>query len=230
MTSFNNFDQSSTGISISGYAFIDNSRAQDDFDQSFISLRRYNSGETSALYYIDFGNLPGPEAVNWTLNATTEAKAAYLKAEGYDFPSLSAEGVNIDAEILANIRPDLGAWATGIYLDEYPDLGISTDKVLEIVTVRGYSQGDVVQVVYCPADIAAWGKKPTDKELRDDFQHLIYDAPISASVIINGEEYFYELDTYDWQRQEWIDSLTAATGIAATVFDALLPKNLNHEG
>jgi hypothetical protein len=100
------------------------------------------------------------------------------------------------------------------FLIEYERLGCSDTykrkgyacKDLTVVRITGYSQGDVVWVKVPHAD--------DTPAMRDYFTHIFYDAPICASVSIEGgQDYqldeFYE-DIYDSSRDALIKAINAS--------------------
>ena len=59
----NNYDQSSTGWNVEAHLFYDTDAAAFEYAENFVTVERGRTGSTSKIYYIDCGNVPGPEDI-----------------------------------------------------------------------------------------------------------------------------------------------------------------------
>ena len=185
-------------------------------------------------YYIDCGNLPGPEDVKFKVSGTYEAMAQYLKKEwsleGKDIPRKKADRAELCYEYLCRHEsPSLLNYETLGYDHEGVKLDIVPNKVIESFCVTGYSQGDYAEVFYSPEDIErVWGNKPTEQSLQKICNHYYWDAPIYAVFDIDGKEYSYmdmpEYDEYEWKRDEFIAYVSKESGIATETLEKFVPE------
>jgi hypothetical protein len=79
---------------------------------------------------------------------------------------------------------------TYLYID-FGNVDPDGYKVSKIVPVRGYSQGDYVEVIV-PRNLGF--KKGFD--FADYFQKLIYRSPVYARLTVNGEDDFFNFEEY----------------------------------
>lgn len=230
MTILDNYDQSSTGTSLECTVFYDTDIARNLFEENFKILQREGGKEHTIAYYVNHGNVPGPDDVSFSIRGEKKDLIAFLQAQGYtteDFATVDdfAEEVfnYIETPTVLNYQDmnDYDLKDTG--------LEIVPSKNLERVEVRGYSQGDYAEVILCVADLEeVWGNSVILSELKAEFTKLFYDAPICAVYTINGEEHsMYEFpgwEDYEFKRGEWLAYLSEKTGIAVDVLEKYCPK------
>ena len=73
-------------------------------------------------------------------------------------------------------------------------LGLDYTTHYDIVTVKGYGQGDTAEVIILTDKLKeAWGVDNINlDELKEEITHFFYDTPMIARVTVNDEEYFIE--------------------------------------
>ena len=216
----NNFDTSTTGINIEFMGCYDSHIAMHEWQENFKSIN------DNVYFYTDYGQLNFND-ITFRIKGTIHEKRKYIRD---NHQSIKLKANEVEYDLLFCIGHDL--------LDLYCDkdnifngykLEIVPSTPLTAVTVRGYSQGDTATVYYSPAMFKKlWGKAPIESELRKDFTHYFRDSPILATLTINGSEYYYNLNPYDWQRAEWLASVSQAAAIPLETLENIVPKELDH--
>lgn len=235
MTYRNNFTCAPEGeASIEVSAFYDTNLSRIAFEENFERI-----DDSDSFFFTDYGSLKNEfkPRLEGTKPALRMATLAIVREESSN-PSLYA------GEIFEN-RHNLTEWLLNFIQKEvYDHLTIETrrdwaERLAEYgirledsflhVKIHGYSQRDVAQVIWDSEELTAlWGKEPDESELEKMFTHYFFDSPIFAVVTVDGEEYFYEGDSYEWERDAFAESLEKQTGINKTEFLALLPKELDY--
>lgn len=234
MVTANNFDKSSTGTDIEVTAFRDCGRGQRDFKDNFVMLQHDGYSTRAIGYYIDNGNLPGPDEITFKVKGSPKNVKKYLIKEGYAESDLTpTHGQDNRAELLGILdNPTLLTYQD---LNEYAlkdsGLEIVPSKKLEKIETRGYSQGDYAEIWYCPADCKkVWGNEPKPDELETTIHHYYWDQPIYAVITINGTEYNYwdqpEYDEYEWEPEKFAAYVAKESGVPVESIQALLPKDV----
>lgn len=213
MSTINNFDQSSSGDNITVNLCYDVDVAQYEFRENFKTVQSESYRKTAIYYYVDNGNIPDHDALEWNVLGTVKQLREYMKKE-CDLVNIA--GMNkeqLQNEVLESLAVD-----HYLKLEEKADIdailepyGLEFDcgAKLEKVAIRGYSQGDYAEIyVNVDALREVWGSEPDLNELRDTFRHYFYDQPIYGVIEINGEEFPYEHDRYEFQRAEWLENIT----------------------
>lgn len=236
MRAINNFDKSSTGTDIEFVGGYDVDRSRWEFDASFEVLRYSGYRESAVLYYIEYGNVEGADKVDFSLKCTKPQLAEYL-VDHFGHETKSGYMKWSKEDLLNEVSDHIWDYMNVLSyregneeIDEY-GMEIVPSKTLEWVGSRGYSQGDYSEIVYCPEDLKkAWGKEPNEAELSETFDNLLWDSPISATLTVNGEEFYYdeEFDWYDWQREEFIEYVAKEAGIDKELLEAIVPENLDY--
>lgn len=234
MKTINNFDKSSTGTDIEFSGGYDGDRARWEFEENFEVLRHSGYRVFSVLYYIDCGNVEGADEVDFSLKGTKVQLAEYL-VDHFGNETKSGYMKWTKDDLLNEVSDHIWDYMNVLSyrecneeIDEY-GMEIVPNKTLEWVGLRGYSQGDYSEIVYCPEDLKkAWGKESNEAELSEIFDNLLWDSPISATLTVSGEEFHYdeEFDWYDWQREEFIEYVSKRTGVGKEVLEAIVPQDL----
>ena len=228
----NNYDQSSTGFNVNAHLCYDTWLSQDEYKQNFVTVSRDRRGDTSGVYFIDYGNMSDPDDIKVLVKGATEEKQRYITAQDgegyYDFNGWNDS--DYDGAILnyQDITP-FNIEENECFFKGY-DLELIPSKPLLSVQSRGYSQGDSVTVFYSPDDIEkAWGKYPDQDELRKLFDHYLWDAPIQGRCEVNGEEFYYDefaADRYEFDpegRTAWIEHIHEKTGCPIEILESVIP-------
>lgn len=229
----NNFNTNANGPDIEITCFYDTSLSQMLFNENFQILQNSSYRETCKAYYIDNGNVPDADSLEFTLKGSKEDKVKYLKENDlYGYESLDAlADSELSQEIIGYLseRPSIHNLAS---LNRYDlantGLEIVPSKNIVWVSVRGYSQGDYAEVAYCPDDLKeAWGTEPNESELRKLFAQLFYDTPIYACLTIDGEEYRYDEtteDSYTWDKKAWAKVVSEQSKVDYETILEMLPS------
>jgi hypothetical protein len=98
------------------------------------------------------------------------------------------------------------------------------------ISINGYSQGDYGTIYYNSKALEkARGNLPNEDVLRKDFKNMFFDQPIYGMLMINGEEYPYEGDSYKFQRDEWLEDVSKQSGVALGVLRAIVPDEVPYD-
>lgn len=217
----NNFNQSSTGVNIESSCFFDTCLSQDTWRENFQSCKgektRFRGDEV--YYYKDYGNLPNRlESMEYTIKGLKRDLIRYMDDMAFytwDRDSSKSELQELVKDIIEQCEGGIAYWMIDSdLLDDY-NLKIVPSHELNKIEIRGYSQGDYAEVLYCPADC----NYPNESELKKLFENMFYDAPIYCRVMINDITYYYsDMDgcevksEYDWNREAWIEYVKNASG------------------
>lgn len=222
MTYKNNFDTNSQGQDIELNCAYDTGLSRIYFDESFEILQCEGYRTNSILYYTDYGSVPDASSITFEVIGSRKDKIDYLVYyNGYNTEHYSDWTIEeLDSEILYDVD------ILNYKRPEADKITIKPSKPLNKIAVRGYSQGDYVEVIYCPDDIEkAWGKKPSESELETMFERLCFDCPIHCVFTIDGNEFYYgELmpDMYEWQPEKFAEIVSKESGVnKATLLDIL---------
>lgn len=232
----NNFNKSSTGTDLEFSGMYDCQKSRDDFENNFKVIQSSNRG-SSIVYFINEGNLKDDTSIEFSLKGKREAFVSYLLEHTYltksELKKLSKH------ELVSEVENIMGSFEVATYETENKDLDdygfqIVPDKELVWTSSRGYSQGDYVDIVYCPKDIIeCWGVDEIDeKSLRETFDNLCWDAPVRATITVNGDEYNYwdapDAKDYEWSRDEFIAYVVKETKIDVQLLKDLVPLELDY--
>lgn len=212
----NNFDTSSTGTNIEFFGCYDTDLSKIEFDENFDVIQRTHRGDACLCFFTDYGQIEAPEKIGdvYKIRQGT-TKNDLLKLDWYN----SENFFIIKSEILDKPLKD---W------EDYSDI-LELKKDFEIITTKGYCQGDCCDVLINKTALRKlWGNVPDIKALSDDIDHYFWDCPISANFIINGVCYDYDLDRYEWQREEFIKQVSDDSGISEDVLSSLAPEILDY--
>ena len=113
--------------------------------------------------------------------------------------------------------------------DEYK-IAVSFVNDIEILTTRGYSQGDYVLVIVDRTQLTRlWGKYTDD--VQESIDRYFWNAPVYAKLEINGTEYFYDecdLKHYKWEREAFIKRVIKDAGVPESDLESLVPVELGY--
>jgi len=236
----NNFDQSSTGVNIEAVCFYDCGMSRMHFEENFAIIQHSGYRTSTVAYYIDNGNVEDHDSITFSIKGTKKEKVNYLAKE-LTFTKTEIrtwDKDTLDSEII-------GQYGERLTLLNYEDmtsymfkdwkLEVIPSKKLEHIVSRGYSQGDYAKVFYCPDDLEkAWGNKPKENDIQTIIDHLFWDAPIYASIEINGKEYSYydmpEYSEYEWEREKFLAYVSKESGLPVDQLESFIPENPDYQG
>ncbi len=228
----NNFDKSSTGTDIEISCFYDTDVSRMNFKENIEIVQHSGYSTTSIGYYIDNGNVEGKDKIRFKVKGTKAAKVKYLVSQtSFDAKEIRTWDTDtLDTEILG-YEEDVNL--INYALDKMPaapeGLEFVPNKNLEVITTRGYCQGDYAKVIYCPEDLKeCWGNDPVQANIQKMVDHYYWDAPIYCQFTINGEEYNYydcpEYDDYNWKRDEFIAYVAKESKVPAETLEKFVPE------
>ena len=224
----NNFDKSSSGIDIEASVFHDSLMSYENFRENFEEAD--SSFGKDLWVYTNFGNIYYQLRKKW--NIPEDRKLSMKDLIGYiDYDDLfeidwtTVSKKTLGKWILDNYRDDLrmtkGEMEDYVYdalKDDYSNLeyfeeqldklGVKYKKKFEVISVRGYSQGDYGEVLVLIDELRSmWGTNESisNEELLRDIQkeseHYFYDAPMCVRVVVNGQDYYSE--KFDGMYEIW---------------------------
>jgi len=228
----NNFVRAAEGQpDIESFCFYDTWQSQVNFKENFKIVKDGGRFDNLTLYYIDYGNVKDDSGITFTLEGSEESLNRYLAAYyGGDISEWSPEDKkewvlnNGYSLTLANFESESECLKA-----EY-GLTIKPSKDLVKVISCGYSQGDYAEIWYCPKDLEdAWGIAPEESKLKETFDRLLWDAPVSARFEIDGKEFNYHEvpnleNEYEWNRDAYLDYVAKESGIERETLESFVPE------
>ena len=194
----NNYDMSSTGLSVEVNVFHDSWLSQEFFKEAMTNLQgdTYIYGydiDLTDMNFGDFFDLSFEGVPNRTL-----AKIIQWEWTGYHFRGFQRDDyINVILDEFCFPRD----FKDFVEFCEAVDLPLP--RKFERYVTRGHCQGDVAEVFY-------FGEP--SKELHEDIDHICWDSPIYCHITVNDEE-FRPMDTaesiYEWDR-DWVISQTVS--------------------
>jgi len=231
----NNFDMSSTGTNIEAVAYWDVDISQYEFKENFEILQHSGYRTSTVAYYIDNGNVKGADDIEFTIEGERGEKERFYLY----YVSGNSEGLKdwTDDELNESILDACEERVTLVNMDDFSKvmlkdfkLTLRASKNIEKLVTRGYSQGDYATVYYCPNDLeAVWGNAVKESELQDIFDRLFWDAPIYARINVNGEDYHYGGDRYEFEREAFLKQVAEQSGASFEALDAVLPNEPSYD-
>lgn len=200
MTHTNNFTRPAEGKPALELAvFYNTADARELFEENIQPLQYTRYGHELCLaFYTDWDSVSIPEYVSdiLDLRALPESTVEEI-ASKFDYFESEAQ-LREEFPELGELRDEVSNW----HLDDLSDedyiwlVGLPTSRY-GVKTTRGYSQGDVCNVIY------ALAHEPS----RDLLDHLFWDAPVYCRVTVDGEDiYLYGKDNYDYDIDKMVES------------------------
>jgi len=220
MTTINNFDMSSTGVNLSFNGFYDIDLAQIQFNENVERLR--------FGYYFHGGSLT-TENIQDLLIANLDDTLELLKRESssptcvidwLNFFGCEGESVEECIENYTNITIE----SLDIHFDlSKSDIQSLLPEGFEVYETRGYGQGDYALVIY--KSFEGFNPRVID--------NIFWDAPIQATLEVNGEK-VYLLENYYglWSKEVALKSFERAYEGENKIYirrwlESNLPEHLN---
>lgn len=223
----NNYNTNANGPDIELTCFYDCDRSRWEFEENFKILEYSGYRTFTKAYYIDNGNVPDNDEIEFRLKGTLEQKTEFLKKEGYSDDDMP-QPEYMDDYILDTYGERISLLNYQDFNIQYDPLYLVPSKQIEWIAIRGYSQGDYAEVVYCPDDLEkVWGNPPKKDDLKKWFTRYFYDAPIFCLFEIDGEEYRYDEfmdDSYDWDPEKFAKIVSEKSGIDLETLKSFLPR------
>lgn len=197
MSTFNNFTRPPEGKpALELSVFYDTEFARSLFEDKIKPLcyTRYGH-ELSLALYTDSNTVSVPEYVSDIVSLSDLPEETVEEiAERFDYSPL--DELREEFPTVEELRDEVANW----HLDSLSDedyiwlVELPTSK-FGVKTTRGYSQGDVCNVIY------ALDHEPS-RELLD---HLFWDAPVYCNLTVDGEEFQLGGD-YDYEKESIIEN------------------------
>ena len=212
--------------------FYDTDISRHNFEENIAVIQSDDGYRTTSVgYYIDNGNVAGPDDIKMTVKGDKGSKVKYLidvtcfdreEIETWDNDTMDSEIIGHESDITL----------INYVLDKLPDvtgLEFVPSKNLIVLTSRGYSQGDYAKVIYCPDDLEkCWGNPAKQEEIQKMVDHYYWDAPVYARFEINGTEYYYhdtpDYDEYEWGRDKFLEYVAKESGIDKDTLSQFVPE------
>lgn len=196
----NNYNKSSTGINIEGNFFYDNDLGRMYFKESFEEIK------DSLFLYTCNGEIKND--ITFTVKGKKSDIVKYLDSIVMDFDWKDESKDTLLDEVIDRNNVSLSNYEEiKKELKEYGITLISSTPIEKIIT-RGYSQGDYAEVLYFPEKLKElWGNDVNESSLQEDINHLFWDLPIYGSLEVNGVDFHYEENLYEWEREKFINTI-----------------------
>lgn len=197
MTHINNFTRPAEGKpALELSVFYDTEFARDVFNDNIKPLLYSRYGHDLCLaFYTDSDLVSIPEYVSDVVSLRDLPEETIIEiARRFDYSPI--DELREEFPTVDELRDEVSNW----HLDSLSDddyiwlVELPTSK-FGVKTTRGYSQGDVCNVIY------ALDHEPS----RDWLDHLFWDAPVYCNLTVDGEEFYLEgEDSYDYDKESII--------------------------
>lgn len=188
----NNFDTSSTGENIEFYCHFDTCLSQMYFDEFASETVQVEIGRNAFAFILGNASKPFHRKAAlremkkdrlFDLCRDYEILSFYDNLKDYTKPELISEllGVTIEQHYTLAAQGGWGAFIDSIEHDYHQS--------------NGYSQGDSAIIISVD--------EPITPSMREHYNHILWDSPISIRATVNDEEFFEEdflTDYYEWDR------------------------------
>lgn len=211
----NNYDNSSTGINIECWAYYDTDLSRIWFKDAINKhgdLYYYNSDYEDVKSIRDFIEIDSKASHEELADLANELN------EWCYYDEYSDEDLR---ELILDAEPEM---IMNRYWHEQLGSTLHLKPEFTLYRTRGYCQGDIETVLYKGDSMSAL--------IHDSIDHLFWDAPVRAEVIINGKGYEYD-SIYEWKKSEFIsDIMNKYEGdnpdYVRKSLDKMLPEELNY--
>lgn len=216
MTTFNNYDQSETGLNIELSVFMDTDQNQRDFNDSFKILQRGGYRSHTVALWINYGNFSDEFSFSDPSNYNFTKKdliAAMKKAGFWDQEMAKYKGY----DLYKSTKKELQEFATECCYDSSEFAEFLKDNFTEnyvTIVTRGHCQGDCVEVIISKNSIDQLEKdckKPFSEMLiniENDIDNLFWNSPVWARLEVNEKEFYLDellSDVYAYDKDQIID-------------------------
>lgn len=209
----NNFDQSSSGLNIEVIAHLDTDLSRVEFEENFERDERLEDH----FQFVGYGN---------------HNSIDLLDVENYKFTKKEFISMMFHFEEEDYIRSNYnGSFSKASkddivnYWDQYLSSDFNAVDIIEyyidhlnprfeVLTVNGYSQGDVLNVILSHNAIEEYNFDDRDtflSSMSEHFENLAFRCPVHAKLEIdNGEFYLceYLTNVYDWEKDQVLTGLS----------------------
>lgn len=187
-------------------------QAQYLFDENFSKVEK-----SDLLEYVDYGNIKSSyDLADWENFQATKQQIKIAMLKCFDYEDLKYNSNNYFDKSFSKLSKQELQELAGMLcyssdeLDEF--LTANFAPLYEVLTSRGYSQGDYAEIVFSKEYIA-YIQKETSKTwdqlvdgLQTEIDHLLWDQPLYARLTINDNDEIYldELlkDLYSYNKDD----------------------------
>lgn len=199
MNHINNYTRPAEGKpAIELSVFYNTADAQEFFEENVQPLVYMPYGHDLCLaFYTDWDSVSIPEYVSDIVSLRDLPEETVVEiASKFDYSPL--DELREEFPTLDELRDEVANWhLEDLSDDDYIWLVELPTSKFGVKTTRGYSQGDVCNVIY------ALDHEPS----RDWLDHLFWDAPVYCRVTVDGEDlYLYGKDNYDYDIDKMVES------------------------
>ena len=223
----NNFDCSTSGVSLDLYCHFDVSMAQLNFEENFTRCTDLNGGsllndrywKVDLFIFTGGDNIGGFDLADKDFYHIKKAtNKQILKSIVDQFYGESLEELKWDSIHYFSKYPyqlnkhELLELVENVYNEDYQQFLVSTfDKKFEVIAIRGYSQGDYAEIIFTEELIKGYNFEDKEKFLSmmsDHFTNLFYDQPLYCRLEVDDQEYYlddFQNDQYTWDKSEIVE-------------------------
>jgi len=218
----NNFDCSTSDVSLDLSCHFDVSMAQIYFEENFTRCTDLNGGSllNDRYYNVDLfiftggNNIGGFDLADkdfYHIKRVTNKQI--LKSIIDQFYGEALEDLKDDSMHYFSKYPyqlnkyELLELIENAYNEDYQVfLNNTFDKKFEVIAIRGYSQGDYAEIIFTEELIKEYNFKDKEKFLSmmgDHFTNLFYDQPLYCRLEVDDQEYYldnFQADQYTWDK------------------------------
>lgn len=219
----NNFDTSSHGVSLDLSVSFDLCRSQNDFNENFVrfsdldgsSLLNDNYSRVN-IFVFTGGSISGEfdltDLSNYDLKSITNKNLlANIRSEFYgSTEDLKNDCINLFSKYPYQLtKLELIELIENEFSYDYQDfLKSNFDINFEVLSIRGYSQGDYAEIIFPNELLKEYSFDNKEKFLsmmEGYFTNLFYDAPLYARLEIDGQEVYlddFQENSYSYDKDQ----------------------------
>jgi len=231
----NNFNQSSTGINIDCNAGYDQDMSQFNFDENIARSEKFKD----YFVYINCGNMGSKNIDLDDLYKFDETRLNQVKFYKFLMNELGNFYSDLKELDIKDILVDMMYSYTLEELDRLISCsGIEYEKLYEIVSVTGYSQGDQADIIILTEVLKeVWGCEEINlDDLKTEISHYFYDSPMIVRCDINNEEFISEKfdgSYQEYDKNEFIEEILnnfkeLNQDLLRSELEGVLPKSLEY--
>ncbi len=218
----NNFDCSTSGVSLDLSCHFDVSMGQINFEENFNRCTDLNGGSllNNRYLHVDLFIFTGGDNIGgfdladkdfYHIKKATNKQI--LKSIIDQFYGEVSEDLKGDCLHYFSKYPyqlnkyELLELVENVYNEDYQQFLINTfDKKFEVIAIRGYCQGGYAEIIFTEELIKEYSFEDREKFLsmmEDHFTNLFYDQPLYCRLEVDAEEYYlddFQNDQYTWDK------------------------------
>jgi hypothetical protein len=171
----------------------DSFRSQIDFDDNFKRIK------DDLWQYIDYSNIE-PLEINELIHISRNSSRVSLVNALNNESSWPTDYADFTRDELIDelYGQDFELEELSNYLDTH---SVGHSVKYDLITTRGYSQGDYAEVIVPHAVFKVWGSKPSDQSMQKMIDNYFWDAPLVGTITVNNDEHYIDeilIDLYEY--------------------------------